>query len=292
MRVGSGKDLVSDKDESDDDEYIPDEGLPALCVLTIYYRDTQWLVNNSVIRVRQPLGDSNGTLWKPDVKRDLSTPVQLGSEISMFSSPAVPANRRIDFSLLQSSPVAQLHSDILDSPTNAIFSSPINPTRLNKSSLCRTPSSFAAMDICESDCDQPSMEVLNSSMILESISHDNRDSTATNLDGVSDSAKSLDSKSSTVVDEALAIQAILQISNKKSDADSSTSDQTLTSSTKPLARQRIPIMFYTSRDVNANVLTCGRVTHSQSDTPPQLLDQILKIMKILLKERSTRKYEV
>ncbi|KAK5668852.1 hypothetical protein QVD99_004634 [Batrachochytrium dendrobatidis] len=38
---------VTDSDEDDPTEYIPDEGVPALCVLTLHYRDMTWLTSNS-----------------------------------------------------------------------------------------------------------------------------------------------------------------------------------------------------------------------------------------------------
>ncbi|KAI8926465.1 hypothetical protein BC831DRAFT_549856 [Entophlyctis helioformis] len=79
------QDDQDDEDDEDEDdeanvEYVPDEGLPALCVLTLYYRDMAWLTSKGVVRPsKQPLGDSTNTRPSSTPARDASGSAGLAS---------------------------------------------------------------------------------------------------------------------------------------------------------------------------------------------------------------------
>ncbi|KAL2920164.1 hypothetical protein HK105_200230 [Polyrhizophydium stewartii] len=139
---GDGEDDDEDEDSDDSDEdlssqYIPDEGLPALCVLTLHYRDAAWLAAHHKVaasRHRQALGDATNSPRTPGSKAKRppkkaaaaaaasasaaaaapDTPQQQRpvlsslptSELSTaLSSPVVSKHRQIHFSALQSSPM-------------------------------------------------------------------------------------------------------------------------------------------------------------------------------------------
>jgi hypothetical protein len=69
MKIGHGDDLW--------ENYIPDEGVPALCVLTLMYRDMQWLSSN---------------IEKKEPRTELST---------ALSSPTIPRNKAINFEMIK-----------------------------------------------------------------------------------------------------------------------------------------------------------------------------------------------
>ncbi|KAH6560102.1 hypothetical protein BASA50_010791 [Batrachochytrium salamandrivorans] len=135
----------TDNDEMDNEtaQYIPDEGVPALCVLTLHYRDMTWLTMTSssnstagsTSRARSALADSTNkrsstptgkpaaaTATSADAEFTTATPTRVAkgrstkktpkkmasdlvmSELcTILSSPVVSRRRQMNYSVLQSS---------------------------------------------------------------------------------------------------------------------------------------------------------------------------------------------
>lgn len=80
MKIRSSDPLDSDDEQ---DEFIPDEGLPALAILSLAYRDENWL-------------ETNGLTQKKRISKLLDS--ELSTTLSStLSSPVVPKSRMIDF---------------------------------------------------------------------------------------------------------------------------------------------------------------------------------------------------
>ncbi|KAJ2995008.1 hypothetical protein HDV02_001134 [Globomyces sp. JEL0801] len=98
MKIDNSNDIMESEDESGMGiEYIPDEGLPALCILNILYRDMNWINMNGYASTDQPLRHQrplNHLPLKSSLNSELST---------TLSSPIVTGGRTYDFSVVEMS---------------------------------------------------------------------------------------------------------------------------------------------------------------------------------------------